>query len=83
MDRCEGNTVCLGRTSDVFDLDDEDYAVVRTDPVSSDQEVRAEQAIAECLRAALLRQDLLETRDLHKLTRAKCFGFLPSDPNSV
>ncbi|RFD26025.1 ferredoxin [Mycobacterium uberis] len=56
-DRCEGNAVCLRLAPDVFDLDDEDYAVVRTAPVPPDQEDQVEQAIAECPRAALLRQD--------------------------
>ena len=32
-DRCEGNAVCVGIAPDLFDLDDEDYAVVKTDPV--------------------------------------------------
>ena len=45
-DRCEGNAVCLGIAPDIFDLDDEDYAVVKTDPVPADQEAAAEQAIA-------------------------------------
>jgi ferredoxin len=56
-DRCEGNAVCLGIAPDIFDLDDEDYAVVKTDPIPADQEDLAEQAIAECPRAALLRRD--------------------------
>jgi ferredoxin len=56
-DRCEGNAVCLGIAPDIFDLDDEDYAVVKTDPIPADQEDLAEQAIAECPRAALLRKD--------------------------
>jgi len=56
-DRCEGNAVCLGIAPDIFDLDDEDYAVVKTDPVPADQEELAEQAIAECPRAALVRED--------------------------
>ena len=56
-DRCEGNAVCLGIAPDIFDLDDEDYAVVKTDPVPADQEASAEQAILECPRAALVRED--------------------------
>ena len=28
-DRCEGNAVCVGIAPDLFDLDDEDYAVVK------------------------------------------------------
>jgi ferredoxin len=56
-DRCEGNAVCLGIAPDIFELDDEDYAVVKTDPIPADREQLAEQAIAECPRAALLRED--------------------------
>jgi ferredoxin len=56
-DRCEGNAVCLGIAPDIFDLDDEDYAVVKADPVPADQEALTEQAIAECPRAALVRED--------------------------
>jgi ferredoxin len=56
-DRCEGNAVCMGIAPDVFELDDEDYAVVQTDPIPPDREQLAEQAIAECPRAALKRED--------------------------
>ena len=56
-DRCEGNAVCVGIASDIFELDDEDYAVVKLDPIPPDREQLAEQAIAECPRAALLRED--------------------------
>ena len=56
-DRCEGNAVCVGIAPELFDLDDEDYAVVQVDPIPADQEDLAEQAIAQCPRAALLRED--------------------------
>jgi ferredoxin len=56
-DRCEGNAVCVGIAPDLFDLDDDDYAVVKVDEVPKDQEHLAEQSIAECPRAALLRRD--------------------------
>jgi ferredoxin len=56
-DRCEGNAVCLGIAPDIFDLDDDDYAVVKADPVPADQEQLAERAVAECPRAALARED--------------------------
>jgi len=56
-DRCEGNAVCVGIAPDLFDLDDDDYAVIKADPVPDGQEDLAEQAIAECPRAALLRND--------------------------
>ncbi|MGV0852228.1 ferredoxin [Mycolicibacterium phlei] len=56
-DRCEGNAVCVGIAPDLFDLDDDDYAVIKLDPVPADQEELAEQAINECPRAALRRLD--------------------------
>ena len=56
-DRCEGNAVCIGIAPDLFDLDDEDYAVIKVDPVPEDQRELAEQSVAECPRAALLRKD--------------------------
>ena len=56
-DRCEGNAVCVGIAPDLFDLDDEDYAVLKVDEIPADQEDLAEQAIAECPRAALTRKD--------------------------
>jgi len=56
-DRCEGNAVCLGIAPDLFDLDDDDYAVVKADPIPADQEELAEQSIQECPRAALIRKD--------------------------
>ena len=49
--------MCVGIAPDLFDLDDEDYAVVKADPVPADQEELAEQSIAECPRAALIRRD--------------------------
>ncbi len=56
-DRCEGNAVCVGIAPELFELDDEDYAIVTADPIPADQEALAEQAIAECPRAALNRRD--------------------------
>jgi ferredoxin len=56
-DRCEGNAVCLGIAPELFELDDEDYVIVTADPIPADQEDLAEQAIAECPRAALTRLD--------------------------
>jgi ferredoxin len=56
-DRCEGNAICVGVAPGVFELDDDDYAVVTLDPVPPDQEQLVEQAIADCPRAALKWQD--------------------------
>jgi ferredoxin len=56
-DRCEGNAVCVGIAPDLFDLDDEDYAVVLADPVPDDRRDVAERSVNECPRAALIRRD--------------------------
>jgi ferredoxin len=56
-DRCEGNAFCVNIAPEVFELDDDEYAVVKTDPVPGEQEALAEQAIAQCPRAALSRED--------------------------
>lgn len=56
-DRCEGNAVCVGIAPDLFELDDEDYVMVTKNPIPVEQEALAEQAIAECPRAALTRKD--------------------------
>jgi ferredoxin len=57
LDRCEGNAVCVGIAPNVFDLDDDDYVVIKGEEVAADQEALVEQAIAECPRAALFRSD--------------------------
>lgn len=56
-DRCEGNAVCVGIAPDLFKLDEQEYAIVTSDPIPAEQEAAAEQAIAECPRAALTRRD--------------------------
>lgn len=57
LDRCEGNAYCVNIAPNVFQLHDDDYAVVIADPVPVEQEALVEQAIAECPRAALSRED--------------------------
>ncbi|BBY81763.1 ferredoxin [Mycolicibacterium pulveris] len=56
-DRCEGNAVCVGLAPELFELDDDDYAVVKADPIPADKEELAQRAIEECPRAALNRRD--------------------------
>jgi len=56
-DRCEGNAVCVRIAPAGFTLDDDEYAMITADPVPVAQETLAEQAIAECPRAALSRKD--------------------------
>ena len=56
-DRCEGNAICVKVAPEVFQLDDDEYAMVTADPIPVEQETLAEHAIAECPRAALSRKD--------------------------
>ena len=56
-DRCEGNAVCVKIAPEVFQLDDDEYAMVTVDPVAVEQEMLAGQAIAECPRPALSREE--------------------------
>jgi ferredoxin len=56
-DRCEGNGICVGIAPELFQLDDDEYAFVTVDPIPADKEALAEQAIADCPRAALSRRD--------------------------
>ncbi len=56
-DRCEGNAVCVGIAPDLFELDDNEYAVMRVDVIPAGREAAAEQAVAECPRAALIKKD--------------------------
>lgn len=56
-DRCEGNAICVGIAPQLFQLDEDEYAVVTADPIPADQEALAEQAVADCPRAALKRLD--------------------------
>ena len=56
-DRCEGNAICVGIAPDLFELDDDDYVTVTTNPIPADEVALAEQAIADCPRAALSRRD--------------------------
>lgn len=56
-DRCEGNAFCVKIAPEVFELDDDEYAIVVADPVPIEQEAFAAQAIADCPRAALSRTD--------------------------
>lgn len=56
-DRCEGNAFCVNIAPEVFQLDDDEYAMVMTEPVPVEQESLVQQAIEACPRAALSRED--------------------------
>ncbi|AMO63675.1 ferredoxin [Mycolicibacterium phlei] len=52
-DRCEGNAICVKYAPAVFELDDDDYSVVKLDPVPQAEWENGRKAVAECPRAAL------------------------------
>ncbi|MCK5756016.1 MAG: ferredoxin [Mycobacterium sp.] len=52
-DLCESNAVCVGIASDVFDLDDEDLAVVTVDEVPPAREDDVRSAVQLCPKIAL------------------------------
>jgi ferredoxin len=52
-DLCESNAVCVGIAADVFDLDDEDLAVVTVDEVPADREDDVREAVQLCPKIAL------------------------------
>lgn len=52
-DLCESNAVCVGIAPDVFDLDDEDLAVVTVDEVPPAREEEVRSAVQLCPKIAL------------------------------
>lgn len=54
-DLCEGNAVCVNLVPQLFELDDDDYSVVKMDPVPIELEEQGARAVAECPRTALKR----------------------------
>ncbi|MGE2836169.1 ferredoxin [Mycobacterium sp. SMC-4] len=56
-DRCEGNAFCVRIAPLVFELDEDEYAVVIADPVPDGQQALATQAVADCPRAAISSSD--------------------------
>jgi ferredoxin len=56
-DLCESNAVCVGIAPDIFDLDDEDLAVVAVDEVPADRESDVREAVALCPKIALALRD--------------------------
>ena len=47
----------MGIAPDLFELDQDDYVMVTKNPIPAGEETLAEQALAECPRAALSRRD--------------------------
>ena len=53
FDLCESNAMCEALAPAVFELDDEDYLVVKADEVPSGEEDNVRRAVAACPRAAI------------------------------
>ncbi|GGN84269.1 ferredoxin [Nocardia rhizosphaerihabitans] len=53
FDRCEANGVCVGIAPDMFELDDDDLLHVTDAEVDADRVADAEEAVAQCPKAAL------------------------------
>ena len=51
--QCEGNAVCVGVAPGLFELPDNEIARVLVDPVPSDAEARARDAVRLCPKQAL------------------------------
>ncbi|MGB8403232.1 MAG: ferredoxin [Mycobacterium sp.] len=52
-DRCEGHGRCFAVAPEVFDLDDDGYAVIIGDTVAPEQQENAREAAAGCPRRAI------------------------------
>ena len=50
---CEGNAMCLDVAPDVFDLSDDDVAIVLQEELSEDRRAEVEQAVQYCPKQAL------------------------------
>lgn len=50
---CESNGVCEAMAPDVFELDDDNYLVIKTDQVTDENTAAVHRAVAGCPRAAI------------------------------
>ncbi|NYG57588.1 ferredoxin [Nocardioides daedukensis] len=53
FDLCESNALCEALAPDVFELDDDDYLVIKQDDVTDENIGRIKQAVAACPRSAI------------------------------
>ncbi len=52
-DLCESNAVCVGIAPDVFDLGDDDLAVVKVGEIPTNRHDEVREAVAMCPKVAL------------------------------
>jgi ferredoxin len=57
FDLCESNGLCEGLAPDVFELDDDDYLVVKKDDIGPEDLDSVRRAVASCPRAAISLQE--------------------------
>ena len=53
FDLCESNGLCEALAPEVFELDDDDYLVVKTDQTTDENIEDVKRAVAACPRAAI------------------------------
>ena len=57
FDLCESNALCEAMAPDVFELDDDDYLVVKTEETTDENAEDVKRAVAACPRAAISLKD--------------------------
>ncbi len=53
FDLCESNALCEAMAPEVFELDDDDYLVVKSDQTTDENIEDVKRAVAACPRAAI------------------------------
>lgn len=57
FDLCESNALCEAMAPDVFELDDDDYLVVKSEETTEENVEDVKRAVAACPRAAISLKD--------------------------
>ncbi|GAB2760014.1 ferredoxin [Nocardioides salsibiostraticola] len=57
FDLCESNALCEAMAPDVFELDDDDYLVVKSEETTDENVEDVKRAVAACPRAAISLKD--------------------------
>lgn len=57
FDLCESNALCEAMAPEVFELDDDDYLVLKAEETTPDNVEDVKRAVAACPRAAITLED--------------------------
>ncbi|GEP37348.1 ferredoxin [Nocardioides psychrotolerans] len=57
FDLCESNALCEAMAPEVFELDDDDYLVVKSEETTPENLENVKRAVAACPRAAISLED--------------------------